>query len=107
MAYAANGGVDRATPSFAELLLDEAPDALLALTLDGRILWWNRGAEAMFGYSADETVGRFIEDLVIPEEHRAEARADLARVAECGSVLVETSRRRKDGCTIQVDVSMR
>ncbi|HYU15647.1 MAG TPA: PAS domain S-box protein, partial [Candidatus Acidoferrum sp.] len=108
MAYTADDGLEQATPSFAELLLDEAPDALLALTLDGRILWWNRGAEAIFGYSADETVGRFIEDLVIPEEYRAEARADLDRVAaDDGSIVVETIRRRKDGSLIEVDITMR
>ncbi len=97
----------QAAPSFAELLLDEAPVALLALTLDGRLLWWNRGAEAIFGYSADETVGRFLLDLVVPEEHRADARGHLNRVAESGTVLVEAIRRRKDGSLIHVDVSMR
>src|ERR1700730_12525211 len=37
--------------SFAEDLIDESPDALLALSLDGRILAWNRGAEVIFGYN--------------------------------------------------------
>jgi PAS domain S-box-containing protein len=103
----AEEGLDQARPSFAELLLDEAPDALLALTLDGRILWWNRGAEAIFGYTADETVGRFLEDLIVPEDHRAEARASLSLAADGGTVVVESIRRRKDGSLIQVDVSMR
>ena len=101
------GGSGEATPSFAELLLDEAPDALLALTLDGRILWWNRGAETIFGHTADETVGRFLDDLIVPEDRRAKARADLARVRGAASVLVETIRRRKDGSLIDVDVTMR
>jgi PAS domain S-box-containing protein len=107
MADMADEAGGQAAPSFAELLLDEAPVALLALTLDGRLLWWNRGAEAIFGYSADETVGRFLADLVVPEEHRAEARANLNRAAESGTVLVEAIRRRKDGSLIHVDVSMR
>jgi PAS domain S-box-containing protein len=103
----AGDGIDQAAPSFVELLLDEAPVALLALTLDGRILWWNRGAEAMFGYSADETVGRFLTELVVPEEHREEARASLDQVAKRGTALLETIRRRKDGSLIHVDISMR
>ena len=107
MADMADEAGGQAAPSFAELLLDEAPVALLALTLDGRLLWWNRGAEAIFGYSADETVGRFLADLVVPEAHRDEARAHLNRVAESGTVLVEAIRRRKDGSLIHVDVSMR
>ncbi|HTE56001.1 MAG TPA: PAS domain S-box protein [Kofleriaceae bacterium] len=107
MADVTDHGSGQGRPSFAELLLDEAPDALLALTLDGRILWWNRGAETIFGYTADETVGRFLEDLIIPEERRAEARADLARVADAPTVVVETIRRRKDGTLINIDASMR
>ena len=43
---------------FAELLLDESPDPLIALTLEGRIQFWNRGAHEMFGYAAEEAVGR-------------------------------------------------
>ncbi len=107
MADMADEAGGHGAPSFAELLLDEAPVALLALTLDGRLLWWNRGAEAIFGYSADETVGRFLADLVVPEERRAEARAHLTRAAESGTVLVEAIRRRKDGSLIHVNVSMR
>jgi hypothetical protein len=37
--------------SFAALLVDEWPDALMALSVDGRICSWNRGAQAMFGYA--------------------------------------------------------
>jgi PAS domain S-box-containing protein len=103
----ADEGLEQSTPSFAELLLDEAPDALLALTTDGRILWWNRGAQAVFGYTADETVGRFLEDLVIPEDRRVQARAELERVASAHTVLVESIRRRKDGVLVNIDVSMR
>ncbi|HKE16004.1 MAG TPA: PAS domain S-box protein [Kofleriaceae bacterium] len=103
----ADEGPGQATLSFAELLLDEAPDALLALTLDGRILWWNRGAEAVFGFTADETVGRFFADLVVREEERAEARANLSGAGAGAPVLVQTVRRRKDGALIHVDVSMR
>src|SRR5580692_5207625 len=47
--------------SFAEDLIDESPDALLALSLDGRILAWNRGAELIFGYAAEDAVGRPID----------------------------------------------
>ena len=35
--------------SFADELIEESPDALLALDLDGRMLSWNRGAERIFG----------------------------------------------------------
>jgi PAS domain S-box-containing protein len=93
--------------SIAEDLIDESPDALLALSLDGRILAWNRGAEIIFGYAAEDAVGRPIDMLVVPEDRRAEARQALADVIDRGTVLFETIRRRKDGTLIHVDSTMR
>jgi PAS domain S-box-containing protein len=93
--------------SFAEDLIDESPDALLALSLDGRILSWNRGAEAIFGYTLEEAIGKPIDELIVPEEHRAEARQALAAVVGKGTLLFETVRRRKDGSLISVDVTKR
>src|SRR2546422_2340467 len=96
-----------ANTSFAELLVDESRDALLALSLDGRILSWNRGAAVIFGYTAEEAIGRLLEELIIPEEQRAEAREALAQVIETGATLLETVRQRKDGSLIRVDAAMR
>ena len=93
--------------SFAQYLIDESPDALLALSLDGRILAWNRGAETIFGYAAAEAVGKAIDELVVPDDRRAEARQALADVVENGNVLFETIRRRKDGALIDIGSSMR
>jgi len=93
--------------TLAELLVDESPDALIALTLEGRIRAWNRGAEAMFGYSAAEAVGRALDELVVPAEQRAEAQAALAATVSHGTALFEAIRRRKDGTFLQVAVSKR
>jgi protein-histidine pros-kinase len=100
---------DRTPPptSFAELLVDESPDALMALTLDGRIRSWSRGARAMFGYTTDEAIGSAIDELTVPEDRRDEARRALRQVLDSGSTLFETVRRHKDGALIHVDVSMR
>jgi PAS domain S-box-containing protein len=97
----------RSANTFADDLINESPDALLALSLDGRILVWNRGAEAIFGYSAAEAVGTPIDQLVVPEERRAEAQQAMTEVIEKGAVLLETIRRRKDGASIAVDSTMR
>src|SRR5260370_10265338 len=97
----------RAATVFADALMDESPDALLALSIDGRILAWNRGAEFIFGFTVDEAIGRPLEDLVVPEEKRAEARQALSNVIEKGTFLLEAVRRRKDGSLIQVDSTMR
>ena len=98
---------NRSGGSFADDLIDESPDALLALSPDGRILVWNRGAEAIFGYSSAEAVGRVIDQLIVAEEHRAESQQALADVLEKGAVSFATMRRRKDGVSIAVDVTMR
>ncbi len=96
-----------AATAFAEALIDESPDALLALSIDGRVLAWNRGAEFIFGYTVDEAIGTPLEDLVVPEDHRAEARQALSDVMDKGTFLLEAVRRRKDGSLIQVDSTMR
>ena len=93
--------------SFAELLIDESPDALIALSVDGRVRSWNRGARAMFGYSAEEAIGTAIDELTVPEEGRVQARQALQKAVQDGSALTETIRRHKNGSLIQVDVSMR
>jgi protein-histidine pros-kinase len=93
--------------SFAELLLDESPDPLIALTLEGRIQFWNRGARDMFGYTAEEAVGRPIDDLTVPEDARDEARHALAEARTRGATELETVRRHKGGALLHVNVSMR
>ncbi len=93
--------------AFAETLVEESPDALIALALDGKVLFWSRGAETIFGYSADDAIGHCIEDLIVPGDLREEARCKLAEVRAQGSLVFETTRRRKDGAFIVVDVSKR
>jgi len=93
--------------SFAQLLADESPDALIALSPDGRVLYWSRGAETVFGYSPREAVGRLLSDLVVPADRREEARVNLDRAMRDGTCVYETERRRKDGTTIQMAVSKR
>src|SRR5207249_2403240 len=96
-----------ASTSLAELLIDVLPDALLALSLDGRILSWNRRAVAIFGYGAEEAIGRPLEDLIIREEGRSAARQAVAEVVETGATLFEAVGRHKDGSLLRVDASMR
>jgi PAS domain S-box-containing protein len=96
----------KAGSTLAELLVDESPDALLALTLDGRILTWNRGAQRLLGYAAEESLGQTVEEMVVPDEHRAEWRGALAEAVATGRTALETVRRRKDGSLAHVAVTM-
>ena len=51
-------------------IVEDAPDAIIFAERDGTIRLWNAGAEAIFGYRADEAVGQNL-DLIIPEKQRA------------------------------------
>jgi PAS domain S-box-containing protein len=93
--------------SLAELLIDESPDALLALSLEGKVLAWNRGAESMFGYSEQEAVGRSLEDLIIPTCGRDEAQLARVEVERRGVAVFEAVRCRKDRSTFHAHVTMR
>jgi PAS domain S-box-containing protein len=74
--------------------------------LDGTITAWNRGAEKVFGYSAEEAVGKPMA-LLLPPEHAEEESGILARIRRGESVEhFETVRVRKDGNKIDVSVTI-
>ena len=52
--------------------LDDTPDALIATTPEGRIIYWNQGAESTFGYSRAETAGKLLSDLLVPADRLGE-----------------------------------
>lgn len=104
MAYSKS---NKSRKGIADLLVDASPDALIALSPEGRVLSWNQGAAKIFGYSDREAIGQPIDGMIVPEDRRAEARVMLARALDGESVLFQTSRRRKDGSLIEVDVTMR
>ena len=56
--------------SFAQHLVEDAPDAIVYADPSGTIRFWNRGAERIFGFSAAEALGQSL-DLIIPERLRA------------------------------------
>src|SRR5579863_7050360 len=98
---------DYRSKALAELLVEQTPDALIALTLEGRILFWNLAAERIFGYPAEDALGKAIDELIVPESGVADARAALEKTLADGSTLFEAVRRRRDGERIHVEVSMR
>jgi len=100
---------ERSNPAvhLAQVLVDESPDALLALSPAGEILFWNRGAERIFGYSRDEAVGGTIFDLIVPAERVEAARTALASTLEAGACAYESLRRTKDGGVMLAEISYR
>jgi diguanylate cyclase (GGDEF)-like protein/PAS domain S-box-containing protein len=89
-----------------EAIVASSFDAIIGRTTDGIVTSWNEAAERIFGYGADEMVGRRIDDLVAPESS-----AVLAHVNEClarGEVVepLEAVCVRKDGRRIEVEVTV-
>ena len=86
-------------------IVQSSDDAIISKTLTGLITSWNRGAERIFGYRAEEVVGRpFM--LLIPPERAGEEAEILARIARGeGLEGFETVRLRKDGRRIDVSVT--
>jgi PAS domain S-box-containing protein len=85
----------------------EAPDALIATTADGRVRFWNRAAEVMFGYEAAEMMDRESIESIVPEAEREAARRLRAEAEESGRASGESLRCCKDGSLVQVTISMR
>ncbi len=86
-------------------LLDNSPDAIIALTPTAEVIFWSQAATEMFGYSSEEAIGRMLADLVLPAEI-VEKEADLlGRVLQTGSSSYESIRKRRDGLVINVEVS--
>lgn len=54
-----------------QTIIESAQDAFIAVDLNGRITDWNAAAARMFGWQADEAIGRPLADLVVPERFRA------------------------------------
>jgi diguanylate cyclase (GGDEF)-like protein/PAS domain S-box-containing protein len=80
-----------------EQLFENSPESIAIIDHDDRIVKINQNFTRLFGYTADEVQGRFINDIVVPEELREEGIAISNQVLDNKVVEVETVRRRKDG----------
>lgn len=87
-------------------IVESSDDAILAKDLTGTITSWNDAAERLFGYSAEEVVGRPMA-ILIPRERRDEESKILARIRAGERIdRQETIRRRKDGSLVEVSLSV-
>jgi len=85
-------------------LLDEARDAILVRNLDETIVYWNKGAELLYGWSASEAIGKNAQDLLF-REIPADFDEAQRSIAETGHWTGELDQVRKDGRTIIVQGS--
>jgi two-component system, NtrC family, sensor kinase len=87
-------------------IVESSDDAIISKTLAGVITSWNRGAERIFGYSAEEVVGQHI-SLLMPPERIEDLTRILERVRRGERVdHYETKRRTKDGRILDVSLTV-
>lgn len=102
------GEVDRSSKAVYRLaaIVESSGDAIVGKTLDGTITDWNAGAEQIFGYAAEEIIGRSIRTL-IPPDRQSEEDEIIDRLKR-GERLrhFETVRRRKDGSLFDVSLTV-
>ena len=99
---------NRAQEAAAKLaaIVESSHDAIIGKTLDGTITSWNKGAEELYGYSAEEVVGRSIA-VLFPPEHTDEVPAILERLSRGESIdHFETERIAKEGKRISVSLTI-
>ena len=98
-------GIELAAARLAAIV-EWSDDAIVGKDLEGIITSWNRAAERMFGYTAEEAIGRPI-SLIVPADRQIEAGDVLGRIRAGVSVdHFETVRVRKDGTPIDVSITV-
>ena len=87
-------------------IVDSSDDAIVSKDLNGIVMSWNRAAERMFGYRADEIIGRSIR-LIVPHDRQAEEDEVLSRIRQGLPVdHFETWRRHKQGALIPISLTV-
>ena len=87
-------------------IVESSHDAIVSKNLNGVITSWNKGAERLFGYAAEEAIGQNI-TLIIPPERRDEERTIVEQLTRGERVdHFETVRMRKDGSLLDVSLTI-
>ena len=87
-------------------IVQSCDDAIIGKTLDGIVVSWNAGAERLYGYTADEMIGRSI-SVLIPS-YRPEELPGIFETIKRGEGVdgLETVRIRKDGTPVEVSLTI-
>src|SRR5690606_8291027 len=87
-------------------IVESSHDAIISKDLNGIIATWNNGAQALFGYTAEEAIGQPM-TLIIPPDRLQEEPAILDRIRS-GELVdhFETVRRRKDGSLVDISLTI-
>ncbi len=86
-------------------------DAIILIDVEGRVDFWNPGAQSMFGYTAEEALGRELAEMIVPEGDRDQYRAALARFtsaspgAVAGATTVTVLRQKGTPFPVELSIS--
>ncbi|MCA1334902.1 MULTISPECIES: sensor histidine kinase [Alphaproteobacteria] len=87
-------------------IVEGSDDAIITKGLDSVIRSWNPGAERLFGYSAQEAIGRPI-TLIFPDDRMDEEAGFIARLSRGERISnLETIRKRKDGSLVPISLTV-
>ena len=92
-------------------LLRDAPDAIIYADSQGIIRFWNRGAERIFGFAAEEATGQTL-DIIVPEGLRARHWAGYSKTMQSGNTrygageILAVPAMRKDGRRISIEFTI-
>jgi PAS domain S-box-containing protein len=99
-------GQDELAAHHYRAIIESSDDAILSKDLDGVILSWNQGATRLFGFTADEAVGKPV-TIIIPLDRLDEEPAILAKIHRGERIEhFETVRQRKDGSFIDISLTI-
>ncbi|MGE5172971.1 MAG: diguanylate cyclase [Betaproteobacteria bacterium] len=92
-------------------IADAANDAIVMMDNRGKISFWNPSAEKIFGYAADEAVGREMHALLAPQRYHGPFKEVFSRFQDTGESpaigrMIELTAKRKDGAEFLIEVSL-
>lgn len=92
--------------TISERIIEQAADAIVVADPDGTITLWNPAAERLFGFAADDAVGKSL-DIIVPERHRTRHWAGYKEVMRTGTThygtqVLRVPAIRKDGTQVSI-----
>lgn len=92
------------TKNFLESIVEKAGDAISVVDLEGRVIYWNEGAERIYGYKKEEVLGQKVSQLIYPKDQKLREEEEKLMKELMGRVLkgevvpnVEVRRQTKEG----------
>ena len=89
---------------FQAVLLDSVRESIVGTNLDNIVTFWNKGAEHLFGYAAEDAIGRAVDSLIFPPGEELRHPEKTVALRTRGTWTSQVLRRRKDGSTCWAEV---